>query len=74
MSERMRMRLRGIADTSGQSTVEYAIVLGAILCVLVAIGLLARAVDSGMFVQHALMAASHNISGSAGGAIDVFAC
>lgn len=73
MGARMRMGIKKMADTSGKSTVEYAIVLGAILCILVAIGLLARAADSGMFVQHALMAASHNISGSAGGAIDVFA-
>lgn len=70
---RKRLLARVLHDEGGQSTVEYAIVLGALLCVLVAVGLLARAVDSGMLVQHALMAASHNVSGSVGGAIDVFA-
>lgn len=51
---------------------EYAVVLGAIMCIVVALGALGNAASDGQFVQHAIMAASHNIQDSAGGAIDVF--
>lgn len=61
-----------VAGTAGQSTVEYAVVLGALVCIVVALGALSSAVSDGVLVQHAITAASHNVEGSAGGAVDVF--
>ncbi len=63
---------RLVRDARGQSTVEYAVVLGALLCVVVALGVLAHAVGDGLFVRHAVMAASHNVQGAGGGVVDVF--
>lgn len=59
-------------DDEGQSTVEYAIVLGAFLAIAIALGALWRAMDDGTFLEHALSAASHHLSLSAAGVIDVF--
>ncbi len=42
------------------------------LAIIVAIGALANAANSGMFVEHALAAASHNVSAALGGIADVF--
>lgn len=68
-----RRVLMGLAsDERGQSTVEYAVVMAASLTVVVALGLLWNAVDGGMFVQHAVASASHNVQGAAGGVTDVF--
>lgn len=80
---RRRGRMRPIKDLieeccqslrsqSGQSTVEFAIVFVALLCVLAGIGLLMNAVESGMFVDHAIASASHNASIAPGGMVDVF--
>ncbi len=60
------------SDERGQSTVEYAMVLAASLAVVVGLGMLWGAVDGGMFVQHAVASASHNIQGMAGSVADVF--
>ena len=68
-----RRVLMGFAsDERGQSTVEYAVVLAASLAVVVGLGMLWGAVDGGMFVQHAVASASHNIQGMAGSVADVF--
>lgn len=68
-----RRVLRGFAvDERGQSTVEYAVVMAAMLCVIAALGMLGNAVDAGMFVQHAVAAASHHLQGALGGVTDVF--
>ncbi|WP_165172013.1 hypothetical protein [Adlercreutzia sp. ZJ242] len=61
-----------MSDERGQSTVEYAIVLGALLCVVVALGALHQALDAGVFVEHALSAASHHVQMSVGWMADVF--
>ncbi len=61
-----------IASVRGQSSVEYAVVLGAILCIVVVLGALSSVVSDGVFIQHSIAAASHNVQGSVGGAIDVF--
>lgn len=57
----------------GQSTVEYAVVLVAVLCVVVALGALWRALETGLFVEHALASASHHVRACAGWVADVFA-
>ncbi len=61
-----------IGSARGQSTVEYAVVLGALLCVVAGLGALASAVGDGVLAQHAIAAASHHVEGSVGGAIDAF--
>lgn len=47
-------------------------VMGALLCVVIALGALSQVVRDGAFVDHAVMAASHNVQDSLGGATDVF--
>jgi hypothetical protein len=56
-------------DTSGQATVEYLIVGLVIVVVIVALGLLARALDAGTFVEHAAASASHAITGNTAGSV-----
>lgn len=58
---------------SGQSTVEYAVILGVFMLAVVGLGALFQVVDDGMFVDHALSAASHHLRLSAAGVVDVFA-
>lgn len=69
-------RLRGgwvaLRDERGQSTVEFAVVMAAGLAIVVALGALSNAAESGLFVRHAVMAASHSLGGMLGGAADVF--
>lgn len=48
---------------SGQSTVEFAIVMAAFLSVALGISALWHAIDQGLFVQHALQSASHHLQG-----------
>ena len=68
-----RRALMGLAaDERGQSTVEYAVVMAAALGVVAAAGMLWGAVDAGVFVEHAVASASHNIQGMAGSVADVF--
>lgn len=59
-----------IADESGQSTVEYAIVFTALLAVLAGACALMGVVGDGLFVQHAVMSASHCLTSAATGIID----
>ena len=58
----------------GQGTVEYAVVLVGVLCAIMALGMLAKAMGEGLFVEHALMSASHHLQLAAlGSVVDVFA-
>lgn len=60
-------------DESGQGTVEFALVTAAFMAVVVALGLLWRAFEGGLFVQHALLSASHHVQLASPGCIaDVF--
>lgn len=63
---------RAVRDERGQATVEYAVILAAFAAVLAALGALWRAMDGGVFVEHALAAASHHVLLSAAGVVDVF--
>lgn len=57
----------------GQTTVEFAIILFGFLSVIFALGLLWRANQAGLLVDHALQSASHHIQSVApGGMADVF--
>lgn len=51
---------------------EYAIVTAGVLCVVVALGALWRGLSSGMFVDQALLSASHHLQGALGWAFDIF--
>lgn len=62
-----------IVDNAGQGTVEYAVILFAFLSVVVGLGAMWHAFDSGLLVEHALQSASHHVSSAAPGAFaDVF--
>lgn len=59
-------------DTSGQSTVEFAIVLGALISILIALGLLKGLFSDGKIFDHVIGSASHNVGQSIQGIVDVF--
>ena len=60
-------------DERGQGTVEFALVTAAFLAAVVALGALWRSLEAGMFVDHALMSASHHIQMTMPGSVaDVF--
>ena len=70
---RLRMVLTDFKDECGQSTVEFVDVLSGILVVILGLGAMLRFGDEGLLVGHAIMSASHNISGAVLGiAGDVF--
>ena len=50
---------------------EYALVTAAFLCVVMAGAALWRALASGLFAEHGLLAASHHMQGSAGWLADI---
>ena len=57
----------------GQATVEYAVVFTGLAAVLVALAALWRGLGDGLFIEHALGAASHHIQAVAPAAIaDIF--
>lgn len=56
----------------GQSTVEFAIVTFAIICIILALGSLFRELELGVFLEHAISSASHNIVNSINGITDSF--
>lgn len=62
-----------VSDDAGQATVEYAVVLAGLLCVVAGLAALQDAFGSGLVTEHALAAASHHVEGSVGGLLDVFA-
>ena len=51
-----------IRNTDGQSTLEFALVGAGFLSIVVALGILWRSLESGLFVEHALASASHHVS------------
>lgn len=64
--------LRGTA-ASGQSSVEYALVVAAFLALIVALGVMWRLFEDGTVSMHALQSASHHLKDAATGAWgDVF--
>ena len=56
----------------GQSSVEFALVFAAVLCVIVGLGSLWHLGDNGTIVDHAASAASHHVQGDATSVADVF--
>lgn len=64
---------RRLRETRGQSTVEFAVVMAALLCIAIGLGALWHVMRDGLFVSHAITCASHNLSGAPGSWLDVFA-
>ena len=63
----------GSFNERGQGTVEFALVTAAFLAAVIALGALWRGLEAGMFVDHALMSASHHIQMTMPGSVaDVF--
>lgn len=57
----------------GQSTVEFALVTAAFLCIAFALGALWDVLKEGVAVQHAIASASHHVqSGALGNIADLF--
>lgn len=57
----------------GQATVEFALVAAAFLSIGAACAALWRAFEGGLFVEHALLSASHHVAGIAPGLLaDIF--
>jgi len=60
-------------DNSGQGSVELALVIAGFLVLVLALGVLWRALEGGLFVDHALASASHHLHSVDGGVVgDVF--
>lgn len=55
----------------GQATVEFALVVFALLCVVLGLGAILSKADLGVFIDHAITASSHNITNSISGVLDV---
>jgi len=58
---------------SGQSSVEYALILVAFLALILAFAALWRFLEAGSLIEHALMSASHHLSGGVGVYADIWA-
>jgi hypothetical protein len=64
---------RRFSSASGQGTVEYALVMAALLSIVIGLGALWRVFDAGILVEHALASASHHMQAVTPGAVaDVF--
>lgn len=53
--------IKKTADSTGQSTIEFALVVVAFLALLIGFGVMWRAFDEGLFVEHATKSASHHM-------------
>ena len=58
---RLFMSTFGQRGANGQSTVEFAIVAGGFMVVVIGLASMWRAASSGLFVEHALSVASHHL-------------
>ena len=75
LADKMRSELEHVSfNEPRQGTVEYAVVLTGVLCAVMGLGALAKAMGEGLFVEHALMSASHHLQLVALGSVaDIFA-
>lgn len=61
-----------VRDQCGQATVEYVVLLAGFACVVWGLGSLWRLFESGLVVDQALLAASHQVRTTAMGLVDAF--
>ena len=67
--------VRKTKEHAGQSTVEYVVVLSALLAVVVGLGALVHLFADGTVANHAVFSASHQVGGeSLGAVLDIFTC
>jgi uncharacterized membrane protein len=64
--------IRKVKNNAGQATTEFAIVMFVLLIILVALSVLSDKVQIGVFIEHAISAASHNVVDSVSGVADAF--
>lgn len=64
--------LKKVASKKAQSTVEFAIIFLVLVGIVVALSAIFKKMDVGMFLDHAILAASHNVEQAIGGWCDVF--
>ncbi len=70
LRERAQIHLR---CNCGQATLEYAIVLLAILSIICALGVISNALNEGLLVEHAMQSAPYNVdAGNISNFLDVF--
>ena len=58
--------------SSGQASVEYAVVTAALLILAVVVGMMASHLEAGLWIEHAVISASHSVQGSFGWIADIF--
>lgn len=63
------MRHGGRRACRGQGTVEYALVVAALIALVLALGALWHLFDAGVPLDHALQSASHHLAAAAPGAL-----
>lgn len=61
-----------IKNTAGQASVEFALILGVLIAIVVGLGAFLDKANAGVFIDHAIAASSHNITNSIKGLVDVF--
>lgn len=67
---RLKDMMRG---DEGQGSLEFALVCGAFLSIVIALGVLWQALQGGLFVDHALASSSHHLQSVLAGVVgDVF--
>lgn len=59
-------------NKSGQSSVEFAIVLGALLSIVICIGAFNNLFSDGRIFDHVISCASHSVGSVVEGVVDVF--
>ena len=64
--------IRKVKNNAGQATTEFAVVMFVLLIILVALSVLSDKVQTGVFIEHAISAASHNVVDSVSGVADAF--
>ncbi|MEG0071288.1 MAG: hypothetical protein RR671_02820 [Raoultibacter sp.] len=69
----IRVQQRFVGNSCGQVTVEFVVILAAFLVIALVLGVVWRALEEGLLVDHALQSASHHIETVVPGVIsDVF--
>lgn len=67
--------LKILKEEKAQSTVEFAIIVAAMLIIVIALSLIWKTSSNGLLIEHALNSASHHIEQAAIGIVgDVFSC
>ena len=69
---RSKFVVKKLKNRSGQSTVEFAIIALVLMIIIAALSFFSEKVEAGIFMNHAISAASHNVVDSISGLADAF--